>query len=98
MKKVAEKLDRKHGIGKEGRGVESFMSRDELIGRFESLPPEGRQRVVDFIARLSELYGRSQGGSGGTDRRPSESFIGMWADREHMTDSSEWVRSARQRE
>ena len=31
-------------------------------------------------------------------RKKNEPFVGMWRDREDMADSSEWVRTTRQRE
>ncbi|HEY6330199.1 MAG TPA: hypothetical protein VI756_12745 [Blastocatellia bacterium] len=74
------------------------MSREELIGRFESLPPEGQERVIDFIERLGQLYRQPQDTGGGAGRNSPEGFIGMWSDREDLADSSAWVRSSRKRE
>ena len=64
--------------------------------QFEVLPAEKQREVADFIEFLSNR-------SGGTRNRPSrtkrrladESFVGMWADREDMADSTEWVRRQR---
>jgi hypothetical protein len=75
------------------------MKQEEILREILSLPPEGQQQVADFIARLRERYRRSQAiekpEDSGLDR---DGFIGMWQDREDMQDSSEWVRTVRERE
>lgn len=75
------------------------MSNEDILTRFNSLPPEGQRQVTDFIASLQERYARPQ-----SIEEPAsleliqEGFIGIWQDREDMRDSSEWVRSSRERE
>jgi hypothetical protein len=75
------------------------MDRETLWRKFDALPPEGQQEVVDFITFLLARFGR---------RRPTkppvrtplaeEPFIGIWRDRADMEDSTAWVRAARARE
>ncbi len=75
------------------------MTNEELLREFVALPPEGRRVVTDFVAFLRQRYGLPQ-----TATVPlvadlsSESFIGMWSDREEMQDSSAWVRNVRETE
>jgi hypothetical protein len=75
------------------------MSNEDILIRFNSLPPDGQRQVIDFIAFLQQRYKHSQYSE---EREPSnlaeENFIGMWKDREDMQDSSAWVRSSRERE
>lgn len=74
------------------------MSRDELIGRFESLPPEARRQVIDFIERLSRIYGQAKPEEADSQEESGQGFIGMWSGREDLADSVGWVRSRRKRE
>jgi hypothetical protein len=75
------------------------MSNEDVLSQFNSLPPEGQRQVMDFIASLQERYARPQSIE---ELEPldltQEDFIGIWQDREDMRDSSEWVRSSRERE
>lgn len=71
----------------------------DIINEVNALPPEGRRMVEDFIAFLKQRYGYS------CEVKPApqtpvenEEFIGMWKDREDMTDSHEWVRKLRESE
>ena len=73
------------------------MSNAERVLRdFEALPPEGQREVIDFVAFLRGRYSADQ-----KKRSPkpgqlqSERFVGMWADREDLRDSSAWVRNLR---
>jgi hypothetical protein len=75
------------------------MSSEEVLGQFNSLPPDGQRQVLDLIASLQQRYAASQ-----IAEKPkqtditSEPFIGMWRDRPDLEDSSEWVRASRERE
>ena len=75
------------------------MSNEDILSRFNSLPPEGQRQVIDFLAFLQQRYGSSQSvEEQGSLELAGEGFIGMWQDREDMQDSSAWVRSSRERE
>lgn len=75
------------------------MSNEDILSRFNSLPPEGQRQVIDFLAFLQKRYAFSQPPEEqGSIELAGEGFIGMWQDREDMQDSTAWVRSARVRE
>lgn len=62
------------------------MRQKNLERELAALPPEAKQRVVDFIDFLKTRYVtnmKHEGQSNCSD----EPFIGMWRDRENMQDS-----------
>jgi hypothetical protein len=75
------------------------MGYDTLVDDVRSLPVEAQREVADFIAFLKQQY-RCRGPRRESARKPlgSEPFVGMWRDREDMTDSTAWVREVRRRE
>ncbi|MGB7416831.1 MAG: hypothetical protein WA902_21725 [Thermosynechococcaceae cyanobacterium] len=75
------------------------MAYEDLIQCIADLPPEGQRQVTDFIAFMQQRYGRlsrlsEQSGSS----VESESFIGVWQDRDDLPDSNAWVRNVRKSE
>lgn len=72
------------------------MTNEELLREFVALPPEGRRVVTDLIAFLRQRYDAPPT-TPATDLS-TESFIGLWRDREEMQDSSAWVRNVRETE
>jgi hypothetical protein len=74
------------------------MTYEEILRGLASLPPEGQKEAADFITLLHERYSRSvsarEGGGDFTDL----GFVGMWRDRDDMRDSTDWVRTLRERE
>jgi hypothetical protein len=76
-----------------------MMKQEELWRQLETLPREAQQQVVDFIAFLHSRYASPRARKAAQRTRlASESFIGMWRDREDLQDSSAWVRNTRERE
>ncbi|MCU0492726.1 MAG: DUF2281 domain-containing protein [Chloroflexaceae bacterium] len=74
------------------------MDQESLWNDFRALPPNARQQVADFIAFLRTRYAaQSQSTTKGGDLKDNP-FIGMWANRADMTDSTAWVRSLRANE
>ncbi|MBL8186652.1 MAG: hypothetical protein JNK38_01520 [Acidobacteria bacterium] len=74
------------------------MTNEEILREINSLPPEGQRLLESVLASLRQLYSRSPSSiQPATDIR-SESFIGMWRDRDDMSNSSEWVRKLRESE
>ena len=75
------------------------MTHEELLREIDSLPPEARRQVEEFIALLRQRYESSAQAEAveATDLL-TEGFIGMWRDRGEMRDSSAWVRGQRERE
>lgn len=73
------------------------MSTKTIIDKFDDLPPEAKKQAADFVAFLHERYVKTAR-KPGTDKSVSESpFVGMWAEREDMADSTEWVRKQRKK-
>jgi hypothetical protein len=65
--------------------------------QFKVLPPERQQEVADFIEFLSI---KSQSGQLRAAKRSrqtiaEENFVGIWADRHDMSDSTAWVKQCR---
>jgi len=75
------------------------MEKEKILGEFYSLPQDAQQQVVDFIAFLQARY-KPMVSERKTSRKQisSESFVGIWKDREDMSNSSSWVRNARETE
>ncbi|MDX2043546.1 MAG: hypothetical protein SF097_20180 [Acidobacteriota bacterium] len=74
------------------------MTNEEMLREINSLPPEGQRLIEGVLASLRQLYARSPSASQSAADIRSESFIGMWRDRDDMGDSSEWVRKLREAE
>ncbi|HEX6292116.1 MAG TPA: DUF2281 domain-containing protein [Herpetosiphonaceae bacterium] len=75
------------------------MNREQIWREFDTLPPQAQQQVADFIAFL---HSRTSQATPATPSASSdfanEPFVGMWQDREDMSDSNIWVRQVRTRE
>lgn len=75
------------------------MPGQELLDEFFSLPAEAQRQVLDFIAFLRQRYTVIEPASGSLDiDLISDSFIGMWRERQDLSDSTAWVRSVRETE
>lgn len=75
------------------------MLQPELLNEFLSLPAEAQRQVIDFIAFLRQRYAVVEPASQSSDDNfINHSFIGMWSDRQELTDSTAWVRGVRERE
>ena len=75
------------------------MKKNKFLQEFYSLPQDAQQQVVDFIAFLQTRYQPASSGMK-TSRKQlsSETFVGIWKNREDMSNSSAWVRNARETE
>ncbi len=75
------------------------MNREQVWRDFEALPPHAQQQVADFIAflraRTNETSSRVPRSA---NHLADEPFIGMWQDRDDLSDSSAWVRQLRREE
>jgi hypothetical protein len=75
------------------------MNQEEFLREFNSLPPEGKRLVADFIAFLQSRYEKPEPAQKAKRSNiKKEKFIGMWRDREAMNDSTAWVRNRREQE
>lgn len=75
------------------------MVQNNVLSRFDTLPPEAQQQVIDFVAFLQTRY-RSvpKRRAKPKIRLADETFIGIWSNREDMRDSGAWVRNIRSTE
>ena len=72
------------------------MTSEEILREIAALPAEVRNEIEDFVAFLRERYKRATSSSDlAVTGLESEEFIGMWADRDEMSDSTAWVRGIR---
>jgi hypothetical protein len=72
------------------------MAQDNVLNKFNSLPPEGQKQVLDFIAFLQTRYGLdAKKENKSKNKLADETFIGIWRNREDLKDSSAWVRKIR---
>jgi hypothetical protein len=60
----------------------------EILREISSLPPEAMRQLEDFISFLRERYRNLKPRTTPTSDLESEAFVGMWRDREDMSDSS----------
>jgi hypothetical protein len=72
------------------------MTDEEILREINSLPPEAQRQLEDFISFLRERYKGVQPKAAPATELEDEAFVGMWRDREDMSDSSAWVRNVRQ--
>ncbi len=75
------------------------MEQKKIVNDISNLPPEAQQQVIDFIAFLKTRYKRTEQEKQ-TKRinLVTEPFIGIWKDREDMTNSRKWLRNVRKAE
>lgn len=73
------------------------MRQESFLHDYSTLPPEAQRQVEDFIAFLKTRYGTRYANKekSGLSEEP---FIGIWRNREDMTDSIKWVRNIRKSE
>ena len=72
------------------------MTNEEILREINALPLEAQRQITDFIAFLRQRYQSSQMPESTSDLK-SEEFVGMWRDREDMSDSTAWVRNIREK-
>jgi hypothetical protein len=78
--------------------MEKVMELEDIWRQFDTLPSEAKREVVDFIAFLQIRYERPASvKKAKRSKLKNEPFIGMWKDRDDMSDSVAWVRDIRRR-
>ena len=70
----------------------------QLEERFRSLPPEARRQVLDFMDFLEQRYRLTAFHPRPKKPLRSYAFVGLWREREEMSDSYRWIRDLRRRE
>ncbi len=71
------------------------MTNEEILREIKSLPLEAQRQLEDFISVLRERY-KDAPNIVPPSELEGEAFVGMWRDREDMSDSSAWVRHVRE--
>lgn len=74
------------------------MTYEEILQEITSLPLEGQRQVIDFIAFVRQRYSQTHLNEQTPLKISTESFVGMWEDRDDLKDSSAWVRRIRENE
>lgn len=74
---------------------------EQITKDLDSLPEEAQTLLIDFIQLLKKNYISTEVNTSDMvllDDIEDEPFVGMWKEREDMTDSSQWVREVRKQE
>lgn len=76
-----------------------MIQKSRIWRDFEALPLSAQQQVADYIAVLRARSVEAAAGraSGRTPLR-EEPFVGLWTDRDDLSDSTAWVRRLRESE
>ena len=69
---------------------------EEILREINLLPLEAQHQIKDFVSFLRERYQKSSPKNTEATDLEKESFVGMWRDREDLSDSSVWVRNIRE--
>jgi len=79
--------------------MEKVMKLESIWRQFDTLPAEAKREVIDFIAFLQIRYERpALVKKAKKSRLRKEPFVGMWKDRDDLSDSVSSVRDLRRRE
>jgi hypothetical protein len=75
------------------------MDQETLWRQYIALPPDAQQQVIDFMAFLATRHQAEPSATQPHESNLSDDpLVGMWADRDDLTDSSAWVRTMREHE
>jgi hypothetical protein len=75
------------------------MDAERLWEEYNKLPAEAQAEVVDFLAFLKMRHGdKTQRTEQQQIDWKNEPFVGMWRDRDDISDGGRWVRELRERE
>ena len=74
------------------------MNLQMIVNDIKTLPPDKQEEVANFIAFLKSRLSAGEDKTSRREAEKSDSFIGMWRDRDEMADSSAWVQNIRSRE
>jgi len=79
--------------------MEDTIKMESAWQQFDALPAEAKREVIDFIAFLQIRYQRPVLFKKTQRLKLSEEpFVGIWKDREDLSDSVSWVRDIRKQE
>jgi hypothetical protein len=75
------------------------VQKSRIWRQFEALPPSAQRQVADFISFLTARARRVRSAEAPPPvPLPEEPFVGLWRDRQDMSDSAAWVRRVREEE
>lgn len=74
------------------------MTQQDLFDEFVSLPLDAQRQVREFIAFLRQQHQAQTPVRANDTNIQDDKFIGMWSDREDLSDSTDWVRNIREKE
>jgi hypothetical protein len=75
------------------------MDQENLWHQYIALPSDAQRQVADFIAFLAARYQTAQSAKQThASNLADEPIVGMWADRDDLTDSNAWLRTIREHE
>jgi len=74
------------------------MTQQDLLDEFVSLPLDAQRQVTDFISFLRQKYQTKTPVRENDAEINGDKFIGMWNDREDLSNSTDWVRNIREKE
>lgn len=89
-----EKCRSFHDIFKVGVKMQS----EKVWKQYQALPSEAQHLVAEFVELLKQREKPDSKRRKKTGKFSDEPFVGMWADRDDMEDSSAWVRNLRKKE
>lgn len=77
-----------------------MINQEQMLNDFATLPPAAQRQLLDFMAFLQSRYAAKEIAAPvrPTSDLRQEPFVGMWRDREEMSDSAGWVRRLREKE
>ena len=74
------------------------MDQKTLWHAYRSLPDEAQHQITDFIAFLRTKYRTMSTLTPDETALDDEPFVGIWAERDELRDSTAWVRMTRTQE
>jgi len=74
------------------------IQKSQILQQFDALSPAAQRQVAAFIAFLSAQQEPSAARTTSSGSLRDEEFVGLWAEREDLRDSGEWVRRLRNTE
>lgn len=75
----------------------TLSSSEQLLIDIQELPEEAQEIIADLVAVLKRRYEIEKKSPINVLQLEDQPFIGMWSDRPETQNSTQWVRSIRQK-
>jgi hypothetical protein len=75
----------------------TLFSSEQLLIDIQELPEEAQEIIADLVAVLKRRYEMKKKPPINSLQLEDQPFIGMWSDRPETQNSTQWVRSIRQK-